>query len=333
MKLFSISQGKPHPSAPIHTFNIPAEAIHSEYVGVATAVVHDCILGGLVSEGMLYEDNNSSPCFEPLEGDMMLFFRMGWNAIEIGAIRQLGNLEPDVPDVQSFLLPTVNAHIDFMTSAMEAWTWTLPDWEEFAADPAHAPGRLPFHALPENRLITFDTTYGELHRLTFVIPCKNLSALVKRYLPLEPDDAYDHIPWQEWGPQRVHIVRTDSITYGKAVGQRWFFADEQGIGFRDFNPSRVSHAATHFGRAPRVQKNGCTIKVVWGPVVVMPQGGALKEDVVSSLPYVETRLPIPPEDHRSTVGIAVDDERLVHVFDKKIEGGRVQRWMNIYLLA
>ncbi|KAI0265389.1 hypothetical protein BC834DRAFT_183245 [Gloeopeniophorella convolvens] len=50
MKLFSISRGEPHASAPIHTFNIPADAIHGEYVGVATAVVRDCILVNIVSD-------------------------------------------------------------------------------------------------------------------------------------------------------------------------------------------------------------------------------------------------------------------------------------------
>ncbi|KAI0265380.1 hypothetical protein BC834DRAFT_879157, partial [Gloeopeniophorella convolvens] len=349
IKLFNISRGEPHASAPIHTFNIPADDVRGDHVTVATAVVRDCILvnivsdprpvsqshavdwrEGLVSKGRIDNDGNiNSPCFETLAEDKMMFFRLDWNAIEIGTRRQLGDLDLG-HDAESFSLPAIShgAFVGTLTSAMEAWSWTLPDWESAPAT-EHAPGRIPFHTPPENRLITFNATYFDAHCLTFVIPCTNLLALMKH--DFSAVDTYDddpHIPWEEWGPRYAHVVDTDSIFYGKAVGQRWFFADDEGIGFRDFHPFRVSQAARWFGRAP----NGCTVKAVWGPVTVMPREGCLEEDIVSALPYMEIRLPIPLDDLQSTMGIAVDDERLVHVFDKEIEGDKVQRWMNIYLL-
>ncbi|KAI0265376.1 hypothetical protein BC834DRAFT_970154 [Gloeopeniophorella convolvens] len=264
--------------------------------------------------------------FEILAENMFLFYDLDRNTLYIASSPAGG--EGSMQAICYLFLPALrqDAYLELVDSDMEPSSWFLPS-KTSASDSCQTPQRTPFHSLPDDRMISFGAHYRR-HALRVLVPRKKLLAFMR--LDTGHHDQKPQVPWDLWGPKSAHVVIMDSLTFDKVVGQRWFFEDVQGIAVRDFHPLRVREAAARFGSASEsIQENGCTIKVVLEPITVAFHGETFAKDVVSALPYVETRFPIPSKGRQDTVGIAVDDERIVHVVDKVTEGV-TQRWIHIY---
>ncbi|KAI0265378.1 hypothetical protein BC834DRAFT_1041825 [Gloeopeniophorella convolvens] len=347
IKLFNISEGMPHTSALLHTINIFAPA-DGDRVTVKTAMLCDCIYVHVAGypayeplmhvvewkTGTVSKPSNTgcealvSPNFEVLTEDIFLFYHLDSNTLHI-ASSPAGQAH-----VHSFcylFLPAIrrDSYLSSVDSDSEPSSWFLPS-KTPVSDSYRTPQRIHFHSLPDNRIISFGARYYDRPAFRVLIPRKKLLAFMT--LDTGHRSREPQVPWTLWGPQSAHVVLMDSLSFEKVVGERWFFEDAQGIAVRDFHPSRVREAAAWFGSVSSIQENGCTIKVVSEPVTVASRGETLAKDVVSALPYVETRFPISSKDCQGTVGIAVDDVRIVHVVDKVI-GGATQRWLHVYFFV
>ncbi|KAI0294199.1 hypothetical protein BC826DRAFT_1104786 [Russula brevipes] len=119
------------------------------------------------------------------------------------------------------------------------------------------------------------------------------------------------VPWEEWGPANTRILEHDSLTWGSLVGERRAMVGRlrpTTITMRDYNPFRVRRALARTGGRPGAElklKCGSVIRVV-DDASVYPGGEWFREDVETSLPYVETVTPYPRCE-----GIFMDEDNLL----------------------
>ena len=104
------------------------------------------------------------------------------------------------------------------------------------------------------------------------------------------------IPWENWGPTNTRIrvlhVNSRSRIFSSFTGERRVTAQRTRrthIVMRDYNPFRVQRALMLLGGAGREVMLGCgsVVKVVKEPSVYRA-GGCFRDDIETSLPYVET---------------------------------------------
>ncbi|KAF8502735.1 hypothetical protein F5888DRAFT_1631828 [Russula emetica] len=126
------------------------------------------------------------------------------------------------------------------------------------------------------------------------------------------------IPWNEWGPTNTRIQERDSLTCGSYVGERCATVLPTRITIRDYNPYRVGRALALLGGAGRevTLESGSVVKVVKEPSVY--RGGEwFRDDIETSLPYVETAAPYKEDECE---GVFMDEDNLVvevHTEDDK----------------
>jgi hypothetical protein len=117
------------------------------------------------------------------------------------------------------------------------------------------------------------------------------------------------IPWSEWGPTNTRIQESDSLTCGSHVGERRATVLPTRITIRDYNPYRVRRALGLLGGAGRevTLESGSVVKVVKEPSVY--RGGEwFRDDIETSLPYVETAAPYKEDECE---GVFMDEDNLV----------------------
>ncbi|KAI9507411.1 hypothetical protein F5148DRAFT_118062 [Russula earlei] len=118
------------------------------------------------------------------------------------------------------------------------------------------------------------------------------------------------IAWDEWGPRAAHVISPSSFQWITAhAGQRWLSLETNELVIRDFSAARI-RCARALARArrpvdPRDHDGGRAT-----PAQTVISGGptCFREDVVSELPFLETRV-----DVRVRPGdmVLTDGERLV----------------------
>jgi len=145
----------------------------------------------------------------------------------------------------------------------------------------------------------------------------------------EVDDA-DIVPWEEWGPYAARIISPPTFHWITAhAGQRWLSLEDEKLVIRDFSAARVLRArsgAVHTKGFPAYLRydNNAGNENGTAPVLAPAQtrirghgqrqvlgvssATCFGEDVVSELPFIETRV-----DARGREGdmVLTDGERLI----------------------
>ena len=143
------------------------------------------------------------------------------------------------------------------------------------------------------------------------------------------------VPWDSWGPSATRCLE---VPYwrrcSEPIGQRWAMLTHDELFVRDFNPHSVRHAAAQLSPAPAAQassssstssaprgtprnvrvlrhENGNRTRVVTAPTL-LTAGLCFRGDVISHLPYVETRAICAPRWE----SVLTDGERLFGIYFK-----------------
>ena len=143
------------------------------------------------------------------------------------------------------------------------------------------------------------------------------------------------VPWDSWGPSATRCLE---VPYwrrcSEPIGQRWAMLAHDELVVRDFNPHSVRHATAQFSPVPapasvpqassstsargtsrnvRVlrHENGNRTRVVTAPTL-LTAGLCFRGDVISHLPYVETRAICTPRWE----SVLTDGERLLGLYFK-----------------
>jgi hypothetical protein len=160
-------------------------------------------------------------------------------------------------------------------------------------------------------------TPGSFHTIDLSVRCRKLLAYTYAHAQAETETATATetetrpVAWEEWGPANTRILEHDSLTWGTLVGERRAMVGRlrpTTITMRDYNPFRVRRALARTGARPGVElkmKCGSVIRVV-DDASVYPGGEWFREDVETSLPYVETVTPYPRCE-----GIFMDEDNLL----------------------
>jgi hypothetical protein len=109
------------------------------------------------------------------------------------------------------------------------------------------------------------------------------------------------VPWEEWGPQAASIERPGWFFWiTRQAGQRRFTFDRDGLVIHDFSATRIRRARARSRRA-HVSANTCEERndheeaSAAAVTEIVIQGGlesCFKDDVVSLLPFLETRVAV-----------------------------------------
>jgi hypothetical protein len=229
---------------------------------------------------------------------------------------------------------------------------SLRDQDQESVQPMRAPAPLPFHSAPEDRVViitfvmyTADDSIADWKRVVTTVSHRTLFALAAEELPsnglqLGPDRTAGNgagggegegkgtvkrkregmmVPWEEWGPRATRIIplSLDQSIMAYA-GQRWLSLNFDKLVIRDFSAARVRHARAHFrsfstytgeDNNEREEKDA----VAAGAVIQGGSGSCFKEDVVSLLPFLETRVDVPQFGSREFFDekLLTDGERLI----------------------
>jgi hypothetical protein len=131
------------------------------------------------------------------------------------------------------------------------------------------------------------------------------------------------VPWEEWGPSATRVIAPSSFQWITAhAGQRWLSLESNQLVIRDFSAARVRRARARVHRA-HVSDNTCDdanndqekddvaqtqTRTQTQSVVQGGAGACFQEDVVSSLPFLETR--VDAHEHARDM-VLTDGERVV----------------------
>ena len=197
------------------------------------------------------------------------------------------------------------------------------------------PSDRPFRDKAEDAIVIFNMSYNHDHSpwarrdwLTFIVHRRALLAHIPTAhrtcapfcsLPA-PIPAVVQVPWSEWGPPATRLFTGNSAAMHwitTTAGQRAVKLEDRmpsPIIVRDFNPYAVSAAralAAENGQSEQgnwsqqlPNRNRMTLNVEDS---VLTAGFIFKEDVRSSLPYVE----VVTQDEYHYSGVMMDDQRIL----------------------
>lgn len=160
-------------------------------------------------------------------------------------------------------------------------------------------------------------------------------------------DNEQRVPWDSWGPSATRCLE---VPYWRRcsgpVGQRWGMLGHDELVLRDFNPHSVStslrrHAAaqqqqqkqssssrgapgTRRGAPVLRHENGNRTRVVTAPSL-LTAGLCFRGDVISHLPYIETRAVCTPRWE----SVLIDGERLLSLYFKEVSRGYTPRRVSL----
>jgi hypothetical protein len=212
------------------------------------------------------------------------------------------------------------------------------------------PPRLPFRYNPADGIACFILGVGleEIPGASMTIAIVvHRHVLVALALAAAADVSEQRVPWDSWGPSATRCLE---VPYwrrcSEPIGQRWAILAHDELIVRDFNPHSVRHAAaqlpppapasqaavassssssargTTTSRNVRVlrHENGNRTRVVTAPTL-LTAGLCFRGDVISHLPYVETRAICTPRWE----SVLTDGERLFGLYFKVSQTPRPRR--------
>jgi len=129
------------------------------------------------------------------------------------------------------------------------------------------------------------------------------------------------VPWEEWGPSATRVIAPSSFQWITAhAGQRWLSLESSQLVIRDFSAARVRRARARAHRAhvsgntcddannDRERDDGAQTQTQTQSVVQGGSGACFQDDVVSSLPFLETCF---DAHERARDMVLTDGERVV----------------------
>jgi len=190
----------------------------------------------------------------------------------------------------------------------------------------------PFHDKAEDAIVIFHTAYSHSCRilmdwLTLIVHRRGLLTHIPAahracapFCPTpEPTPALVEVPWSVWGPPATRLFAwnpTPMCYIETTAGQRAVILEDYmptPIIVRDFNPYavRAARALAPVGQSQQVDwgkrlpnGNRMSLKVEDS---VLSAGSIFKEDVCSSLPYIE----VVTQGEYQYDGVMMDDERIL----------------------
>ncbi|KAI0769165.1 hypothetical protein BC629DRAFT_794333 [Irpex lacteus] len=236
--------------------------------------------------------------------------KFGGYGIEVYAVI---TVEPQICPTLSCLAPFDNS----MTKLWHAATVELPAVKLNLVTPNNGfitgtsgGGLMPSVTTPEraflrsvaNPLIFLIRYYHnrahEITRTTHVFPLSFIQSLVKDF---RDTICHQEVAWNRWGPQNSRCFVDHSSVITGAYGSQILLSDGSML---DFNPQLISHELMRVGKSPlfkprkrlllgRSSKRDVELpeggRIVRQPTVLR-KGPVFEQDVVTCLPYRETRL-------------------------------------------
>jgi hypothetical protein len=207
------------------------------------------------------------------------------------------------------------------------------------------PPRFPFRYNPADGIACFilgvglEEIPGASMTIAIVVHRHVLVALARPPPHVSPgtiEEQQQRVPWDSWGPPATRCLE---VPYwrrcSEPIGQRWAMLAHDELLVRDFNPHSVRRAAAQLsppapqasstssttarrGTTPRNARvpvlrheNGNRTRVVTAPTL-LTAGLCFRGDVISHLPYVETRATCTPRWE----SVLTDGERLFGLYFK-----------------
>ncbi|KAH9059655.1 hypothetical protein EDB87DRAFT_753115 [Lactarius vividus] len=119
----------------------------------------------------------------------------------------------------------------------------------------------------------------------------------------------DTVPWDEWGPSAARVIAPSSFQWITAhAGQRWLSLEADRLVIRDFSAVRVRRAASAARDGACDRGVGTVSELPPAQTVIRGGSACFAHDVTSALPFVETRVEAPTQEHSM---VLTDGERLV----------------------
>ena len=227
-----------------------------------------------------------------------------------------------------------------------------PSYYPNGSNPSRPPPRFPFRYNPADGIACFimgvglEEIPGASMTIAIVVHRHVLVALAD--VPVSAvgttiDDQPERVPWDNWGPSATRCLE---VPYwrrcSEPIGQRWAMLARDELVVRDFNPHSVRHAAAQLSPEPQVSssstststsvsasgggtgtgttqrnvrvlrhENGNRTRVVTAPTL-LTAGLCFRGDVISHLPYVETKAICTPQWE----SVLTDGERLFGLYFK-----------------
>lgn len=207
------------------------------------------------------------------------------------------------------------------------------------------PPRFPFRYNPADGIACFilgvglEEIPGASMTIAIVVHRHVLVALASAAAPAPADvssgtiEQQQRVPWDSWGPSATRCLEVPYWRRGsEPIGQRSAMLAHDELVIRDFNPHSVRHAAAQLSPAPQASssssataatlgtsrnvrvlrhENGNRTRVVTAPTL-LTAGLCFRGDVISHLPYVETRAICTPRWE----SVLMDGERLFGLYFK-----------------
>jgi len=208
------------------------------------------------------------------------------------------------------------------------------------------PRRFPFRYNPADGIACFILGVGleEIPGASMTIAIVvHRRVLVSLAAAAAGSDEQQRVPWESWGPSSTRCLE---VPYwrrcSEPIGQRWAVLTHDELIVRDFNPHSVRHAAAQLSRAAQASgssssantssasssasgiptptsrnvtvlqhENGNRTRVVTAPTL-LTAGLCFRGDVISHLPYVETKAICTPRWE----SVLTDGERLLGLYFK-----------------
>jgi hypothetical protein len=165
--------------------------------------------------------------------------------------------------------------------------------------------------VPRDRIINVvmhvDGESGDSRTVDLIVRCRTIFGFINAQAQGSTAGATLTIPWNEWGPTNTRIQESDSLTCGSHVGERRATVLPTRVTIRDYNPYRVGRALALLGGREVTLECGSVVRVVKEPSVY--RGGEwFRNDIETSLPYVETAVPYKEDECE---GVFMDEDNLV----------------------
>ncbi|KAH8977029.1 hypothetical protein EDB86DRAFT_2838579 [Lactarius hatsudake] len=249
-----------------------------------------------------------------LSPELVLFLKRELPSIELCRVtRGTAQTPPSLRVVRTLALPPFHTgyhvHTAYMQTDRHSARWR-------GTPLRRPPSPLPFHSAPDDMVVGITFLLRQhgpqmiWKKVVTTISHRALFALAAAEGDGDGDeDGDDTVPWGEWGPSAARVIAPSSFQWITAhAGQRWLSLEANRLVIRDFSAVRVRRAAAAAQDGGSDRGVGAVSELSPAQTVIRGGSACFAHDVTSALPFVETRVDAPAQDHSM---VLTDGERLV----------------------
>ncbi|KAH9059411.1 hypothetical protein EDB83DRAFT_2607181 [Lactarius deliciosus] len=249
-----------------------------------------------------------------LSPELVLFLKREPPSIELCRVtRGTAQTPPSLRVVRTLALPPFHmgyhVHTAYMQTDRHSARWRGTPLQR-------PPSPLPFHSAPDDMVVGITFLLRQhgpqmiWKKVVTTISHRALFALAAADGDGDGDgDGDDTMPWEEWGPSAARVIAPSSFQWITAhAGQRWLSLEANRLVIRDFSAVRVRRAAAAARDGGSERGVGSVSELPPAQTVIRGGSACFAHDVTSALPFVETRVDAPAQDHSM---VLTDGERLV----------------------